>query len=108
MHRKGFRFPIFSKILGACLALAALLILPSLLYTRYRAGQVEGQGRYLEAYLKRYLNYQEGLGQALYSVAEILAGDAALRATAGDKAADRAREMYQALTTKNALHPALF
>lgn len=108
MHRKRFRFPIFWKIFGSCLALAGLLIGLSYLYARYRASQLEGRGRYLEAYLKRYLNYQEGLGQALYSVAEILAGDAALRSLSADRAGDRAREMFQALTTKNALHPALF
>ena len=129
-HRKGFRFPIFWKILGSCLALAGLLIGLSYAYAHYRQSQLEGRGRYLEVYLKRYENYQEGLGQAVYSVTEILAGDATLRAmlspnaqpaasrilaatgkeaeTAADRAAARGREMYQALTTKNALHPSLF
>jgi methyl-accepting chemotaxis protein len=133
--RKGVRFPIFTKILGSCLALAFLLIALSYLYARYRQSQLEGRGRYLEAYLKRYASYQEGLGQAALSVAGILAEDATLRlslspnpqaaasgkpmpSVAADvpqtadaaraRAAERAHEMYDSLTAKNALHPAVF
>jgi methyl-accepting chemotaxis protein len=107
-RRKGFRFPIFWKILTSCLVLAGLLIGLSYVYALYRQSQIEGRGRYLEVYLKRYFNYQEGVGQAAYSVAEILAADATLRASASEKTEGRAREMYQALQTKNALHPGLF
>src|SRR5262249_1637412 len=107
-RRKGFRFPLFWKILVSCLALAGLLIGLSYVYSLYRQSLIEGRGRYLEAYLKRYFNYQEGVGQAVYSVAEILAADATLRASASEKTEGRAREMYQALQTKNALHPGLF
>jgi methyl-accepting chemotaxis protein len=113
-HR-GFRFSIFRKILLSCLALSGLLIALSYAYTLYRQAHLEGRGRYLEAYLKRYLNYQEGLGQAVFSVTDILAEDATLRTmlspgpnAAPARATDRAREMYQSLTAKNALHPALF
>jgi len=133
-HRKGFRFPIFWKILGSSLALAGLLIALSYVYALYRQSQLEGRGRYLEAYLKRYMSYQEGLGQAVLSVADILAEDATLRlalsqnpqqrtgkampSVAADVPTDpeaartradlRAREMFQSLTAKNALHPAIF
>jgi methyl-accepting chemotaxis protein len=137
-RRKGFRFPIFSKILLSTLALSGLLIALSYAYSLYRQSQLEGRGRYLEAYLKRYLNYQEGMGQAVLSVAQVLAEDATLRlslspvsptaaagakalggsaadmptptdrAGARDRATDRAHEMHQSLTAKNALHPAIF
>ena len=43
-HRKGFRFPIFWKILGSCLALAGLLIGLSYAYAHYRQSQLEGRG----------------------------------------------------------------
>ena len=89
--RKGIRFPIFTKILGSCLLLAGLMITLSYAYARYRESQ-KGRGRYLDAYLKRYLDYQDGMGQALAAVADIVAADATLRvslspATAASKAA---------------------
>jgi methyl-accepting chemotaxis protein len=72
------RFPIFSKILGSCLLLAGLMITLSYAYARYRESK-SGRGRYLDAYLKRYLDYQDGMGQALAAVADIIAADATLR-----------------------------
>src|SRR5215510_3415472 len=128
---KGLRFPIFWKILGSCLVLAFLLLGLSYVYALYRQSQIEGRGRYLEPHLKRYLSYQEGLGQALLSVADILAADATLRSSlaqdarqaagkpapgetqataeaARTRATDRSREMFQSLSAKNGLHPAIF
>jgi methyl-accepting chemotaxis protein len=114
-RRSGFRFSIFRKILISCLALSGLLIALSYAYARYRQAHLEGRGRYLEVYLKRYLNYQDGMGQAVFSVTDILAEDATLRTAlssgkdaAEGPAAARGREMFLALTAKNALHPALF
>jgi methyl-accepting chemotaxis protein len=130
------RFPIFTKIFLSCLALAGTMIALSYGYARYRESKM-GRGRYLETYLKRYADYQQGMGDALASVADIIAADATLRLSlspetkasaavesmmggadakrageiddeARERAAERAAEILDSLSGKNAVAPTLF
>jgi methyl-accepting chemotaxis protein len=132
---KHMRFPIFYKILGSCLLLAGLMIALSYAYAQYRESRY-GRGRYLDTYLKRYLDYQDGMGQALAAVADIVAADATLRVSlspstaaskaassmlAGDgsapaevddtaraRAAARGGDLHALLSGKNSIKPGLF
>jgi methyl-accepting chemotaxis protein len=113
MSRKGFRFSLFKKILLSCLTLSGLMILAMYLWQHYYYARQEGRGRFLEAHLKRYQQYQRGMSQAVYSTAAILAEDQTLRQALSsggslEAAAARAQELYATLMAKNALNPELF
>lgn len=111
MPRIHWRFPIFWKVLASCLTLSALLIAGSYLYAKHRIAS-EGRGAFLVKHFKRFQNYRAGLGQAVASVAEVLAGEDALRtALAGgapETATAIARSMHRTLSGKNALRPDVF
>jgi methyl-accepting chemotaxis protein len=113
------RFPMFLKFWIGCAALAALLIAGGVLVVRSET-RMRSRGAYLDKHFKRYQEYQEGLGKAVSSVAEVLAADRNLRralagggtadetAGAGESAAAVAEAMYEQLSGKNAIRPDLF
>jgi len=72
------RFPIFAKILLACIALSLLLLGGSFGYARYQLLQ-QGRGKYLKKHFNRYVAYQAAVGRSLGTVAETLAQDGRLR-----------------------------
>lgn len=124
MARKGFRIPMLLKFLAGCLTLAGLLI-----YGGYRVALSESKfddrGPYLDKHFQRYLNYQDGLGRAVSSVADREAHEPELRKalvprpgppgpdgvvqTTIDraKAAEILDEVFDALSGENSLQPDL-
>ncbi|HYU15491.1 MAG TPA: hypothetical protein VEL05_05450, partial [Candidatus Acidoferrum sp.] len=69
-----FRFPMFLKFWIGCTALATMLIVGGLLVVRSET-RVLNRGSVIERHFERYSKYQEGLGRAAASVAEVLARD---------------------------------
>src|SRR5687767_7379192 len=83
MPQRRLRIPMFLKFLAGCLSLAAILIIGFTLVVRSET-KMESRGNYLEKHFKRYLEYQAGLGQAVSSVADLVADhDGMQRALAG-------------------------
>jgi len=117
-----FRFPMFLKFWIGCTLLASVLIVGGLLVVQSES-RVANRAYYLEKHYERYVKYQEGLGRAAASVAEVLAGDERLRqAMAGAQsdaagvpgapvartAAALAESMFDQVSGKNSLQPGLF
>lgn len=78
MARKPLRIPMFYKFLAGCVALAVLLVAGGGIVVHYQT-RMESRGNYLVKHLKRYLDYQEGLGSAVASVTDLLAHEPLLR-----------------------------
>jgi methyl-accepting chemotaxis protein len=118
---KRLRFPMFFKFLVGCLTLAGLLIVGGTFVvkneTRFRS-----RGNYLQKQDRRLEGYLDRVGRDMTATLELLADDDELRkamaaaldpapavATAGNDAAVlHARQMYDALSSKNGLHPDVF
>ncbi len=114
------RFPMFLKFLFACLSLAALLIVGGILLVKEKS-QFQNRGQFMVKHLRRYQFYQDRVGRGLTGIAEILAGEAAIRnamaATPGAGPAPdpvstepgaTATSMYERLSSKNGIQPDLF
>ncbi len=71
---KPRRVPMFLKFWLGCSTLAALLIIGAFLVVRAET-KMKSRGDYLAKHFNRYEQYQEGLGQAVSSVAKVLATD---------------------------------
>ncbi|HUH04546.1 MAG TPA: methyl-accepting chemotaxis protein [Kofleriaceae bacterium] len=78
MTKRGLRIPMILKFLLGCLTLAGLLILGGYMVVRSETG-MKSRGDYLAKHFKRYLNYQDGLGQAVSSIADREANEPELR-----------------------------
>ena len=110
------RFPMFLKFWVGCTLLSALLIVGGLLVVQSET-RVMRRTTYLEKHFDRYVKYQEGLGRAVASVAEVLSRDERLRrAMAGgaDVAADAtpaaalAEAMFAQVSGRSGIRPDLF
>ena len=77
-RRTSLRFPIFAKILLACICLSLALLGGSFGYARYQLLK-QGRGQYLRKHFNRYAAYQAAVGRSLATVAETLARDGRLR-----------------------------
>lgn len=77
MKKKKRRFPMFLKFWVGCSTLAALLIIGGLLVVREET-KMKSRGDYLAKHFKRYVEYQAGLGEAVSSVASMMASDSEL------------------------------
>jgi methyl-accepting chemotaxis protein len=118
---------MFLKFWVGCSTLATLLIIGGLLVVRAETkAATKSRGDYLAKHFKRYEQYQEGLGQAVSSVASMMATDnqliAALTPTSsppsetpeGAKVATvedpktLAEGLFQRVSGKNAVRPDLF
>src|SRR5687768_10717337 len=114
---------MFLKFWIGCTALAGLLIAGGVLVVRSET-RMKSRGNYLEKHFKRYRDYQEGLGRAVSSVADVMASDMRLRqalaagvingtmpvppATQGAEAATKlAGDLYDQMNGKNGLRPDL-
>lgn len=126
MTKSKRRVPMFLKFWVGCSTLATLLIIGGLLVVRSET-KMKSRGDYLAKHFKRYEQYQEGLGQAVSSVASMMATDgqliAALTPTSvppsdtpegavlvskpGDAKA-LAEGLFQRVSGKNAVRPDLF
>ena len=71
MKRKPLYIPMFFKFLAGCLLLAFLLIFGGTYVVHLQTRQT--RGNYLGTSCQRYLEYQSSLGQALSSVADLIA-----------------------------------
>ena len=80
MERRPLRIPMFYKFLAGCVALAVLLIAGGAIVVHYQT-RMESRGNYLVKHFKRYLEYQEGLGSAVASVADLIAHEPLLRSS---------------------------
>ncbi|MCP4449640.1 MAG: methyl-accepting chemotaxis protein [Myxococcales bacterium] len=127
MTKSKRRVPMFLKFWVGCSTLATLLIVGGLLVVRAET-KMKSRGDYLAKHFKRYEQYQEGLGQAVSSVAAMMANDGQLiaalsltspvlpppqdgaptprSATVG--ASQLAEELFQRVSGKNAVRPDLF
>ncbi len=72
MSKSKRRVPMFLKFWVGCSALAFLLILGGFLVVRAET-KMKSRGDYLAKHFKRYDQYQQGLGQAVSSVAGMMA-----------------------------------
>lgn len=77
MKNNNRRVPMFLKFWLGCSILAALLIIGAYLVVRAET-KMKSRGDYLAKHFKRYEQYQAGLGQAVSSVANVLASDSDL------------------------------
>ena len=128
MTKSKRRVPMFLKFWVGCSTLATLLIIGGLLVVRSETkAATKSRGDYLAKHFKRYEQYQEGLGQAVSSVASMMATDgqliAALTPTSvppseppegvvpisrpGDPR-ELAEGLFQRVSGKNAVRPDLF
>ncbi len=125
MTKSKRRVPMFLKFWVGCSTLATLLIIGGLLVVRSET-KMKSRGDYLAKHFKRYEQYQEGLGQAVSSVAAMMATDgeliAALTPTSAtptppvDEATGKvladpktlAEGLFQRVSGKNAVRPDLF
>jgi methyl-accepting chemotaxis protein len=103
------RFPMFLKFWIGCTLLATLLIVGGLLVVQSET-RVRRRTTYLEKHFDRYVKYQEGLGRAAASVAEVLSRDERLRqAIAGETGGEGApAEPAAEVTPAAALAEAMF
>jgi methyl-accepting chemotaxis protein len=116
MARKPLRIPMFYKFLAGCVALAVLLVAGGGIVVHYQT-RMESRGNYLVKHLKRYLEYQEGLGSAVASVTDLLAHEPLLRtsmtgvAAGADAAQNEARaaavaaRAFELLSRKDNIRP---
>ncbi len=131
MSKSKRRIPMLLKFWVGCSTLATLLIVGGLLVVRSET-KMKSRGDYLAKHFKRYEQYQEGLGQAVSSVAAMVANDSRLIAsltppgagstrttvpgetvapnTALPKATARtmAETLYGRMSGKNAVRPDMF
>jgi len=127
MARK-LRFPMFFKFLVGCLALAALLIVGGTVVVKNET-RLRSRGNYLQKQARRLDGYTERVGRDMTATLELLASDdelgqrmtqaaaaapdaspaQAAAAEAGSAAAIvHARQMYDALSSKNGMKPDVF
>jgi methyl-accepting chemotaxis protein len=110
--RRALRFPIFWKFLISSLILVGLLLAGSYVIAKRREKDVSAKGQYLEKHIKRYVEYQQGLGAAVHAVATVLADQDGLRAALEDparlQATPIATRMYDGLMAKYAIRPDVF
>jgi methyl-accepting chemotaxis protein len=116
MARKPLRIPMFYKFLAGCVALAVLLVAGGGIVVHYQT-RMESRGNYLVKHLKRYLEYQAGLGSAVASVTDLLANEPLLRTSltslaAGadaaqneSRAAEVAARAFELLSRKDNIRP---
>jgi methyl-accepting chemotaxis protein len=123
MTQRKLRFPMFLKFLIGCLTLAGLLIIGGTLVVQKETRQ-RSRGSFLERAIKRYVAYQERVGQGMTGTLEIVAGEPVLRevviAAAAPAAEDPAappravdpvkvaEDAYKRLSTKNGIRPDVF
>jgi methyl-accepting chemotaxis protein len=116
MGTNRMRFPMFFKFWLGCSILASLLIVGGFLVVRSET-KMKSRGNYLAKHFKRYQNYQAGLGQAVSSVADVLASDLTLRnaitgggepGEVGDTPQAIAKSMFDRISGKSSLRPDLF
>ncbi|HUS63491.1 MAG TPA: methyl-accepting chemotaxis protein [Kofleriaceae bacterium] len=118
---------MFLKFWIGCAVLAGLLIAGGVLVVRSET-RMKSRGNYLEKHFKRYLDYQEGLGRAVSSVADVMASDMRLKQAlvgqppivtgpapatppppvTGASAAVLAEQLHDQMNGKNGLRPDLF
>ncbi len=117
MAKRGWRIGMFWKFLVGCLLLAGLLLLGGYLVVRSET-KMESRGDYLKKHFDRYLEYQDGLGRAVSSIADREASDPELRraltpvaAADGKTAIDsegasrRMTEVFKILSDENSVQP---
>ena len=121
MIARKLRFPMFFKFLVGCLALAALLIVGGALVVKNET-RLRSRGNYLQKQDRRLDGYTERVGRDMTATLELLASDdelckamaqaadgASAAAEAGNAAALlHARQMYDALSSKNGMQPDVF
>ncbi|HEY5924564.1 MAG TPA: methyl-accepting chemotaxis protein [Kofleriaceae bacterium] len=134
MSRKKLRFPLFAKFLLGCLLLAGLLIIGGT-YVVKDETRLRSRGNFLVRVERRLEGYVERTGSNVTGIAELIAGDAALRtalaaaaaapgpaevpapppgapaapaATGSSEAAAIAKALHENLTSGNGLKPDLF
>jgi methyl-accepting chemotaxis protein len=78
MAKRGWRIGMFWKFLVGCLLLAGLLLLGGYLVVRSKT-QVTNRSDFLVRNFDRYLDYQDSLGRAVWSLADREASDPELR-----------------------------
>jgi len=125
---RKLRFPMFFKFLVGCLALAALLIVGGTVVVKNET-RLRSRGNYLQKQARRLDGYTERVGRDMTATLELLASDDELSqrmaqaatvaadaspaqvaaAEAGNAAAiGHARQMYDALSSKNGMKPDVF
>jgi methyl-accepting chemotaxis protein len=129
MTSRKLRFPMFFKFLVGCLALAALLIVGGTFVVKNET-RLRSRGNYLQKQLRRLDGYTERVGRDMTATLELLASDdelcKAMALAAGPSAGEptpaqlaaaeannaaailHARQMYEALSSKNGLQPDVF
>jgi len=121
MTSRKLRFPMFFKFLVGCLALAALLIVGGTFVVKNET-RLRSRGNYLQKQERRLAGYTERVGRDMTAILELLASDDELRkamnqaadpaaptaAAGNDAAIQHAREMYEALSSKNGIRPDVF
>jgi len=121
MIARKLRFPMFFKFLVGCLALAALLIVGGALVVKNET-RLRSRGNYLQKQVRRLDGYVERVGRDMTATLELLASDEELckamaQAAEGAPAAAEtghaaavlhARQMYEALSSKNGMQPDVF
>jgi methyl-accepting chemotaxis protein len=105
---------MFFKFLVGCLTLAALLIIGGT-YVVKNETRLKSRGNYLQKQDRRLDGYMERAGRDMTGMVELLAADPELRTAmasvnplAMTQAAAHAKEMSDALSSKNGLKPDLF
>ncbi|HTM20143.1 MAG TPA: methyl-accepting chemotaxis protein, partial [Kofleriaceae bacterium] len=117
MAKRGWRIGMFWKFLVGCLLLAGLLLLGGYLVVRSET-KMESRGDYLKKHMDRYLDYQDGLGRAVSSIADREANDPEVRRALtpvaqpdgkltidADGAARRMAEVFKILSDENSVQP---
>jgi len=124
MSSRKLRFPMFFKFLLGCLTLAALLIIGGALVVRNET-RLRSRGNYLQKQERRLEGYTDRVGRDMTATLELLADDDELRkamtqaaetapaqaasaAAGSESATQHAKQMYDALSSKNGLGPDVF
>ncbi len=120
MTKSKRRVPMFLKFWLGCSILATLLIIGGLLVVRAET-KMKSRGDYLAKHYNRYEQYQEGLGQAVSSVAAMMASDAQLIKALSPPVSQAepdvvprpdpiasAQHLFQRVSGKNAVRPDMF
>ncbi|HZJ66257.1 MAG TPA: HAMP domain-containing methyl-accepting chemotaxis protein [Kofleriaceae bacterium] len=120
MTARKLRVPMFFKFLIGCLALAALLIVGGSFVVKNQT-RLRSRGNFLQRQDRRLEGYLERVGRDMTATLQLLASDDELRkamtqaadtgaagAAASEAAIAHARQMYDALASKNGLAPDAF
>ncbi|HSR96632.1 MAG TPA: HAMP domain-containing methyl-accepting chemotaxis protein, partial [Kofleriaceae bacterium] len=116
MTPRKLRVPMFFKFLIGCLTLAALLIIGGT-YVVKNETRLRSRGNYLQRQVRRLDGYTERAGRDMTAMLQLLATDdelakAMAQANAADDRSDaatvHARQMYDALSSKNGMQPDVF